>query len=84
MLKSVPLICVFLTISFYSAEHWVDPLHEEGWKVDGRNWQQENYGRLPARAKATVRQAVWKLGQQSAGLCVRFWPNGARGDRSAS
>ncbi len=75
MLKLASLLCVFLTTSLYSAVHWVNPLRQEGWKVEGRIWDQGNYARLPERAKATVRPAVWGLGQQSAGLCVRFWTN---------
>lgn len=42
--------------------------------VEGRGWNDtENfYDRLPARARKLVRQPVWDLSHNSAGLCVRF------------
>lgn len=39
----------------------------QGWNEDGGN-----YCRLPLRAKQQVRQAVWNLACQSAGLMLRF------------
>ena len=42
--------------------------------VEGQGWSDTAapYDRLPARAEATVREAVWGLSRHSAGLCVRF------------
>ena len=42
--------------------------------IEGKGWQDTEhfYDRLPARAKGVVRDAVWELGQQSAGMYVRF------------
>ena len=42
--------------------------------VEGRGWTDTEsfYDRLPARAKALVRGPVWELGQNSAGMFVRF------------
>ncbi len=42
--------------------------------VEGKGWQDTThiYDRWPARAEATLRAAVWSLGQDSAGLAVRF------------
>ena len=42
--------------------------------VEGVGWAdpQAPYTRFPAKAQATVPQAVWDLSQQSAGLCIRF------------
>lgn len=42
--------------------------------IEGKGWQDTEhfYDRLPARAKGVVREAVWELGHQSAGMCVRF------------
>lgn len=42
--------------------------------VEGKGWQdtKEFYDRLPARAEAVVRPAVWGLSRNSAGLGVRF------------
>jgi len=42
--------------------------------VEGKGWTDVNsfYDRLPARAKAVVREPVWNLSRNSAGMCVRF------------
>ncbi|MGH7199104.1 MAG: SGNH/GDSL hydrolase N-terminal domain-containing protein, partial [Planctomycetaceae bacterium] len=42
--------------------------------LEGQGWNdtESEYDRLPARAKGSVREAVWSLSRQSAGLCVRF------------
>lgn len=42
--------------------------------VEGKGWAgtEHFYDRLPARARGVVRPPVWELGQNSAGLCVRF------------
>lgn len=42
--------------------------------VEGRGWTdtKDFYDRLPARAEKIVRQGVWNLGRDSAGMCVRF------------
>jgi len=42
--------------------------------VEGKGWQdtKQFYDRWPARAEASLRAAVWGLGQDSAGLAVRF------------
>jgi GDSL-like Lipase/Acylhydrolase family/N-terminus of Esterase_SGNH_hydro-type len=42
--------------------------------VEGQGWKDtdEPLDRLPAKAKGVVRDAVWDLGRDSSGLCVRF------------
>lgn len=43
--------------------------------IEGRGWSDQSaspYDRLPARAKAIVRQPVWDLSQDSAGMLIRF------------
>ena len=42
--------------------------------VEGKGWQdtKQFYDRWPGRAEASLRAAVWGLGQDSAGLAVRF------------
>jgi len=44
------------------------------WGVEGKAWAdtERPFDRLPARAKAKVRPAVWGLSRHSAGMCVRF------------
>ena len=42
--------------------------------VEGRGWTNTKsfYDRLPAKAQGLVRQPVWDLSRDSAGMCVRF------------
>jgi len=42
--------------------------------VEGKGWSATRsfYDRLPAKAEGLVRDAVWKLGEDSAGIAVRF------------
>jgi len=44
--------------------------------VEGQGWKEADckapYDRLPAKAESTVREAVWNLSRNSAGMCVRF------------
>ena len=45
--------------------------------VEGRMWSdvEAPYDRFPARAKPTLREDVWNLSRDSAGMCVRFQTN---------
>ncbi len=42
--------------------------------LEGQGWKdvKDPFDRLPAKAEGKVRDAVWNLSRQSAGLCVRF------------
>ena len=42
--------------------------------IEGKGWPdtKDSYDRLPARAEKLVRQNVWNLGHDSAGMCIRF------------
>ncbi len=42
--------------------------------IEGKGWSdtKDFYDRLPARAETQVRQNVWNLAHDSAGMCVRF------------
>ncbi|MBL9152193.1 MAG: SGNH/GDSL hydrolase family protein [Verrucomicrobiales bacterium] len=46
------------------------------WGIEGRGWPVEDmerpYARLPRKAKGIVRDAVWSLSQDSAGMLTRF------------
>jgi len=44
------------------------------WGVEGKGWDdtEHYFDRLPARAKGVVRDVVWNLSRNSAGLSVRF------------
>jgi hypothetical protein len=52
---------------------WHDP---QSWGVEGRGWpageMKRFYDRLPAKAEGVVRDAVWNLSRDSAGMLVRF------------
>lgn len=57
---------------------WMNPLEQGPGTVHGRWWDDEladSYHRLPERAEDKVRQAVWRLSKQSAGLSVCFHTN---------
>ncbi len=57
---------------------WENPLKQPFPTVRGQAWQAElngTYVRLPQRAEANVRQPVWDLSRQSAGLSVAFCSN---------
>jgi len=69
------LISVLGVTSVTAEIKWTDPLTTDSWKVEGRIWDEKNFNRLPVKAKALVRPAVWSLSQQSAGLRIRFWSN---------
>ncbi|MCQ2180172.1 MAG: SGNH/GDSL hydrolase family protein [Bacteroidales bacterium] len=55
---------------------WVDPL-EAGAQVHNQGWPELNgtYSRLPDKAQAVVRDAVWGLSRNSAGLSIVFRSN---------
>src|SRR5689334_3830672 len=50
---------------------WYDVRHLA---VEGRGWTDTKafYDRLPAKAEGVVRDAVWGLSRNSAGICARF------------
>lgn len=62
----------------YAQWQWHNPV-EAGFKViQNQAWPDEigdRYVRLPDRAQADVRPAVWNLSRQSAGLAVHFFSN---------
>src|SRR5436190_6750273 len=59
------------TVEQGSETHWYDLRLLD---VEGRGWTETKafYDRLPARAEGVVRDPVWNLSHNSAGLCVRF------------
>ncbi|MBN3583452.1 SGNH/GDSL hydrolase family protein [Algoriphagus aestuarii] len=85
--KSLRIISVFiflLAFEFHSIAQqesniiWWNPTTSEFPVISGQAWATEVpsiYHRLPARAEGEVREAVWSLSKQSAGLSIRFWSN---------
>jgi lysophospholipase L1-like esterase len=54
---------------------WWDPSKNDFPVIEGQGWTREiahPYDRLPARAQPSVRQVVWNLSRQGAGLVIRF------------
>jgi hypothetical protein len=53
------------------AYSWYDARYLD---VEGKGWKDTKsfYDRLPAKAEALVREPVWNLSHDSAGMCVRF------------
>ena len=54
---------------------WFNPLNDEhSHYIQNQAWNEDEggYGRLPLRAKGKVREDVWNLSRQSAGLSIRF------------
>jgi Lysophospholipase L1 and related esterases len=65
------------TIS-YAQDTTYNPLKNIFPVIQGRAWQsnlQSPYSRLPLTAKETIREAVWDLSQNSAGLYIKFRSN---------
>lgn len=56
---------------------WYDPMQAEGSVMQNQAFVEEIYGyaRLPKRAQAEVRDAVWSLAQHSAGEMIAFYTN---------
>tara|TARA_R110001583_G_scaffold55764_3_gene169064 strand:- start:6782 stop:8506 length:1725 start_codon:yes stop_codon:yes gene_type:complete len=57
---------------------WWNPINSEVPVIAGQAWPNEVksvYHRFPEKAKETVREDVWELSKQSAGLSIRFWSN---------
>jgi len=59
---------------------WWNPASSKVPVIEGQAWPDEvknRYDRLPARAEKVVREQVWNLSKQSAGLMIRFRANSA-------
>ncbi len=77
----VSLVLLFFFLSSISGQEkfvWWNPAGSKVNVIDGQGWpgQTENlYDRLPGYAKDKVRDQVWGLSRQSAGLVIRFITN---------
>ncbi len=62
---------IFLSAYCLAEVNWIDA-RELG--IEGRGWTElkQPYDRLPSKAEGVVREPVWALGQDSAGMLVRF------------
>ncbi|MEP7110929.1 MAG: SGNH/GDSL hydrolase family protein [Ferruginibacter sp.] len=73
------LLLSFLQAAAFSQETkdyaWWNPAKNDFPVIEGQAWPKEvkePYDRLPARAEKTVRDHVWNLSHNSAGLLIRF------------
>lgn len=74
---AITVVAIFS--SFASAQNvvWHSPADSKADIIKGRDCgdQIEGYGRLPMSTKSVVREAVWGLAQNSAGLSIEFTTN---------
>ena len=71
-------ICLCCLLPLMAQTKWMNPLEQGDNMLRGRWWNSElsdSYHRLPPRAKSQVRNAVWGLSKQAAGLSVCFHTN---------
>jgi lysophospholipase L1-like esterase len=81
--RSISSLCLALLLSVQvlaqnSQYVWWNPQSAPFPVVEGQAWPKElknPYDRLPARAEKQVRDVVWNLSNQSAGLMIRFRAN---------
>jgi lysophospholipase L1-like esterase len=80
----IPLLLVMITsIQFSFSQNTIEyktwnPANDTMQVLEGQAWPREvkdYYDRLPARAQKSVREAVWNLSKNSAGLQLRFQTN---------
>ncbi len=69
---SISVLALFLSVNALAQTLWKNPLEEGFPVIEGRLEHAQDYHRLPEEMKDSVRTAVWKLSQQSAGLSVLF------------
>lgn len=72
---------IFISSAQETALTWWNPASNTFPVIEGKGWsgnEISTYARFPERAKANVREAVWNLSQNSAGLSIRFRTNSER------
>ena len=71
-------LCLFFASVQAQTMQWFDPQQSEVPCIQQRGWADEmknSYARLPDRARAEVREPVWKLSRNAAGLAICFYTN---------
>ncbi|SHJ69578.1 N-terminus of Esterase_SGNH_hydro-type [Arenibacter nanhaiticus] len=83
-MKKIHLLSLILFLAHISFAQeitelkWWNPAKSEFPVIAGQAWPQQEktiYHRLPERAEEKLREAVWRLSKQSAGLSIRFRSN---------
>ena len=77
MYKLIIVSWLFLLLAapLQAQTQWFNPLEDgHAHYIQNQAWDEDggNYNRLPARAKGKVRDDVWNLSRESAGLSIRF------------
>ena len=69
-------LCMFTSAQAQETEKytWHDPSHTLT-QLEGQGWSNLGYYRLPEKAKSMVREPVWKLSRNAAGLSILFATN---------
>lgn len=71
-------LCLISMSMQAQAIKWFNPQQSEIPCIQQRGWADEmknSYARLPDRARAEVREPVWKLSRNAAGLAIYFYTN---------
>lgn len=81
----LPALIIFSTEAVFSQEagvyNWWNPANNDFPVIEGQAWTKETkdpFDRLPARSESTVRNAVWELSHNTAGLLIRFKTNSSQ------
>jgi lysophospholipase L1-like esterase len=78
-LRFLLLIVALLTgLGSQAQTKWYNPLDSDTPYIQGRAWNKEignTFHRFPQRARAVLRQPVWDLSTNSAGLYIEFYSN---------
>ena len=74
------LLMVFMAFNLAAQTTWYNPQEEERVVIHNQGWHEDgiNYQRLPNRAKSEVRNDLWNLSTESAGLSIRFKTNSSK------
>jgi len=81
---SILLIVFYLTNSFGQVKEniiWHNPASSPVDMIEGKAWNEDIdsiFSRLPHRAKDVVREEVWSISKNSAGLVIRFKTNSSK------
>ena len=78
-MRTAFFIFSLLCVAHLTAQtRWYDPMQESRHVIQNQGWTEEigkSYQRLPDRAKKVVREPVWGLSENSAGLAIHFYTN---------
>ena len=82
-IKIILLLSIFLSNTIICAQeekemNWWNPLEQNIHVIEGQAWTdglESEFHRLPIEAKGKVREPLWNLSKNSAGLSIRFRSN---------